>query len=361
MRHINRDASSGSRNHGTVTDSALNATLQATKGSGRPLAAPTKTFMEASFGMNLDGVRLHTDHRAEEMSRSLGAAAFTYGRNIYFNSGQYNPDNTKGTKLLAHELVHTVQQGFHDRPITRDIPISSPGEPEERQAESISAGVVGNASRNSERVLKSVNGIKTQRIQPKIQMARNVDVAVYETKDHGAGYDDAPSETFKLEANSIKEAGSKLNTFIKVARRMFDSSTAINKLSFYGHGAPGFQSVGAGEGYDSAKEISVDSINAFPDDYKQIYAPLSNGANFYLRGCNVGAGAKGLEVLKKIKTSCKTLAGKDIEAYGWTGKSYHHRVLAVDWYEQTGQRVSSSDKSPKITWEKLKKKGAGKK
>jgi Domain of unknown function (DUF4157) len=29
---------------------------------------------------------------------------------VYFNSGKYNPSNTEGSRLLAHELTHTVQQ-----------------------------------------------------------------------------------------------------------------------------------------------------------------------------------------------------------------------------------------------------------
>jgi hypothetical protein len=362
MQRISQNDSSRSRNHETVTGSTLTSTLHATKGSGKPLVGPIKTFMEASLGTNLDSVRLHTDHRAEEMSNSLGAEAFTYGRNIYFNSGQHNLQTVKGVKLLSHELVHSVQQGFHDSSIPNDLPISHPGEPSERQADSIASRIIGQTSTKQTRTPSS-NCISAQRIQPKIQMAKNIDVAVYETKDHGTGYEDAPSESFKLEANSIKETGKKLNVLIGEARKIptFGSSAAINQLSFYGHGAPGYQSVGAGEGYDSAREISVASIGNFPDDYKQIYTPLSDGANVYLRGCNVGAGEEGLKLLREVKSSCKALVGKDIEAHGWTGKSYHMRVLAIDWYKQTGERVSSSHKAPKINWEELKKRGAGKK
>lgn len=345
-----------------MRDPTLSSTLRTTKGSGESLSEPIKTFMEASLNTNLDQVRVHTGHRAEAMTRTLGAEAFTYGKNIYFNSGRYHSDTVKGTKLLAHELVHTLQQGFHDGQISDDLSISSPEEPSEQEADRVASRIVGNISVGKNQA-SLINTIKAQRIQPKIQMATNIDVAVSETKDHSTGYEDAPDEPFKLEANSLNEAGAKLNKFIKAVRGvgMFDSATAIKQLSFYGHGAPGSQSVGAGEGWDSAKEISAASIGQYPDAYKQIYTPLSDGANVYLRGCNVGAGEEGLKLLKEVKSSCKTLVGKDIEAYGWTGKSSHMRFLAYDWYEQTGERVSSGDKVPKINWEELKKRGTGKK
>ena len=37
------------------------------------------------------------------------------------------------------------------------------------------------------------------------------------------------------------------------------------------------------------------------------------------------------------------------------------RFLGYDWYEQSGERVSGSEKAPKMTWEKLKERNAGRK
>ncbi len=349
--------------HPTLHQTAMNpsmliATLRATVGSGEPLRDPAKTFMEMSLGTRLEQVLVHTDERAQRMTQTLGAEAFVVGRNIYFNQGRYAPDTIRGKKLLAHELVHTIQQGFGNH-IPHDLPVSPRTEPCEQQADRISSAVIERVSfkRSLSTAIRSLN---TTRIQPTIQMAKGLDVAIYETTDHGVGYEDAPDESFTMEANSLKEAGNKLGTFIKAARDI-SSGASIRLLSFYGHGAPGSQSVGAGEKWDSAKEISTTSISLYPDDFKKIYSPLADGASVYLRGCNVGALDQGLNLLKAVKTSCKALVGKDIEAYGWTGKSYHMRRLAWDWYEQTGERASSSDKVPKITWEKLKETTEGKK
>ena len=80
-------------------------------GGGAALREPTRRSMEERFGADFSGVRVHTDHAAAAMSESFQARAFTQGRNIYFNHGQYAPHSSEGSRLLAHELAHVVQQG----------------------------------------------------------------------------------------------------------------------------------------------------------------------------------------------------------------------------------------------------------
>jgi Domain of unknown function (DUF4157) len=41
---------------------------------------------------------------------SIGAIAFTWGSDIHFAPGQYNPHTPHGQFLLGHELTHVVQQ-----------------------------------------------------------------------------------------------------------------------------------------------------------------------------------------------------------------------------------------------------------
>ena len=72
--------------------------------------------MEHSFGVDFNGVNIHTDSEAIQMNRELGAQAFTHGRDVYFNSGKFSPEQSEGKHLLAHELTHVVQQrGQHIR------------------------------------------------------------------------------------------------------------------------------------------------------------------------------------------------------------------------------------------------------
>lgn len=66
--------------------------------------------MESRFGHDFGGVRVHTGVRPSESARTIGARAYTAGRDIVFGEGQYTPGNHKGRALIAHELAHVVQQ-----------------------------------------------------------------------------------------------------------------------------------------------------------------------------------------------------------------------------------------------------------
>ncbi|HKG58476.1 MAG TPA: DUF4157 domain-containing protein [Pyrinomonadaceae bacterium] len=86
------------------------ANIYAMNGGGSPLPETTRAFFESRFGADFSHVRVHTDANAEENARSINAKAFTVGRNIAFGAGQYAPESNEGKRLLAHELVHTIQQ-----------------------------------------------------------------------------------------------------------------------------------------------------------------------------------------------------------------------------------------------------------
>ncbi len=85
--------------------------LNQSKGSGSSLPKSTQTEMENSFGVDFSNVRIHTNDRAVQMNKDLGAQAFTHGKDVYFNEGKFSPTNMEGKRLLAHELTHVVQQG----------------------------------------------------------------------------------------------------------------------------------------------------------------------------------------------------------------------------------------------------------
>lgn len=91
--------------------SSFESNLQSSKGGGMPLSEGTRGFMESRIGADFSGVRIHTDTQAADMSRHISAHAFTHGNDIYFNNGQYAPHTDAGSRLLAHELTHTIQQG----------------------------------------------------------------------------------------------------------------------------------------------------------------------------------------------------------------------------------------------------------
>ncbi|MFV0524137.1 MAG: DUF4157 domain-containing protein [Acidimicrobiales bacterium] len=58
------------------------------------------------------GVRLHTGPAAAVSARLLNANAYTFGNDIVFGEGEYQPASTSGRELLAHEFTHVAQQAL---------------------------------------------------------------------------------------------------------------------------------------------------------------------------------------------------------------------------------------------------------
>lgn len=77
---------------------------------GQPLDHASRAFFESRFRQDFGHVRLHTDHKAAKSAQAVNALAYTVGRNIIFNNGQFAPMTLTGQRLIAHELTHVLQQ-----------------------------------------------------------------------------------------------------------------------------------------------------------------------------------------------------------------------------------------------------------
>ena len=84
--------------------------IERARGGGHSLPRNLLTRMERSFGADFGSVRVHADSEADSLNRSLRARAFTTGQDLFFRSGEYNPDSRRGQELIAHELTHVLQQ-----------------------------------------------------------------------------------------------------------------------------------------------------------------------------------------------------------------------------------------------------------
>jgi len=76
------------------------------KTGGLPLPRDVQAKMEKALNASFSDVRVHVGPEAS----SIGAVAFTWGTDIHFAPGQYNPHTPQGQFLLGHELAHVVQQ-----------------------------------------------------------------------------------------------------------------------------------------------------------------------------------------------------------------------------------------------------------
>jgi hypothetical protein len=66
--------------------------------------------MESRFGYDFGNVRIHTGEKAADSANSFNALAYTIGNNIVFGKDNYTTNTFVGKKLLAHELIHVLQQ-----------------------------------------------------------------------------------------------------------------------------------------------------------------------------------------------------------------------------------------------------------
>src|SRR6266542_2036062 len=79
-------------------------------GVGEPLSGATRDLLRPRLGVDVSGVRIHTGPAADCNARALGAQAFTFGQDVVFAEGRYDPSTRAGLELLTHELVHVGQQ-----------------------------------------------------------------------------------------------------------------------------------------------------------------------------------------------------------------------------------------------------------
>ena len=94
-------------------------------GKGNPLPANANHFFSSKMGYDFSHVKVHIDQEAAESARDVNAKAYTVGNHVVFNNGQYNTESSDGKKLMAHELVHVMQQDQISNSIKRKVEFKS--------------------------------------------------------------------------------------------------------------------------------------------------------------------------------------------------------------------------------------------
>jgi hypothetical protein len=150
--------------------------LEAVRIAERVIANPSKTSSPRSDwdgGFDFSQVRIHNDATAARSAQAVGAFAFTAGNHVVFGGGRYSPQTHEGRRLLAHELVHVIQQSA-----------SGPPGLEGQRGQRMGLGVLQRqkAGEESGGFFKSVKGFLTE--PRRRQYAKDVVAAVREAPDH---------------------------------------------------------------------------------------------------------------------------------------------------------------------------------
>jgi outer membrane protein OmpA-like peptidoglycan-associated protein len=113
--------------------------------------------MEQLLGHDFRAIRVHTDRQAADSAAAVASTAYTVGNHIVLGRIALSGDGRR--RVMSHELVHTMQQHGEERG-TAALPISSPSDPAEQEAQRIAnqaiikpaADVDGSADRPAEAI-----------------------------------------------------------------------------------------------------------------------------------------------------------------------------------------------------------------
>ena len=89
----------------SATESGISGVL----GKGQALPDSVRAYFEPRLGYDFSRARIHANGLAAASAKSVNALAYTVGRDVVFGAGRYAPSTSEGKELLAHELVHVIQ------------------------------------------------------------------------------------------------------------------------------------------------------------------------------------------------------------------------------------------------------------
>ncbi len=138
QRMLAQRSGSGPTELDDQTASAITSRL----GQGSALDTQMSNKAGAAMGTDFGGVNVHTGTDADQLSRQLGAKAFTVGSDIFFRDGAYSPHTHDGQHLLAHELTHVVQQGGSATGVQGKMSVNDPQDQYEVEANSVADQVM---------------------------------------------------------------------------------------------------------------------------------------------------------------------------------------------------------------------------
>jgi hypothetical protein len=115
----------------------------AQESSSEGLDQETRPKLERFLNYSLDNIRIHDNPSAHEASNLIHANAFTTGNHIFMGHGTNSMSPIQRSSLLAHEVVHTIQQNSISPSVLQTkSTIDAPDSVHEREADRIANAFV---------------------------------------------------------------------------------------------------------------------------------------------------------------------------------------------------------------------------
>ncbi len=135
--------SQSSAEPGPATVDVLN---RAAAESGRSIHEPLRSRLGEQFGQDFTQVRVHSGPASADAAQRVGARAYTLGTDIHLSREARGLSGRDLDQLLAHEAVHTVQQGGHAVTPHAALTVSHPADAAEQEAERLAESITSGAA-----------------------------------------------------------------------------------------------------------------------------------------------------------------------------------------------------------------------
>ncbi|WP_326538123.1 eCIS core domain-containing protein [Pseudorhodoferax sp.] len=102
-----------------------------------PLPAALQQRLQSRLGHDFGHVRIHAGPRSAAAADAMGARAYTLGCDVHLGRAAAGLDPAARERLLAHEAIHTVQQGAAAVAPSGVLGFGQPGDAAEREAQAL--------------------------------------------------------------------------------------------------------------------------------------------------------------------------------------------------------------------------------
>jgi hypothetical protein len=124
----------------------INFLNRAAAESGHSIHEPLRSRLGEHFARDFTQVRVHSGRASADAAQRVSARAYTLGTDIHLGREAHGLTGRDLDQLLAHEAVHTIQQGGHAVAPHAALSVSHPADAAEQEAERLAESITSESA-----------------------------------------------------------------------------------------------------------------------------------------------------------------------------------------------------------------------
>jgi hypothetical protein len=129
---------------GAVHAGVVQTLSRAAAEASTPIHEPLRSSLGDHIGQDLSYVKVHSGAASADAAEFIGARAYTLGTDIHLGKESHSLSRSAFDRLIAHEAIHTVQQGGGAVTPHTGLTVSDPHDAAEQEADHIAESVTRN-------------------------------------------------------------------------------------------------------------------------------------------------------------------------------------------------------------------------